>query len=240
MDGFDEEAPGQLPARWNGGRTAYACADGKTVLVHSRAFRPATEREEKNFRFTERSTRTHTFARNAVSYGPRSALTVSVSGTAFSRDMSRIASERNKVCKAKTVVFPRTVRAVDARVFICSPLRAAVLNEGLEALGGCENDRTRHHGGPFYLTLLRKVALPSTLRVLGNRTFSNCELLERVEFRGESSLARIGCYCFANTLLEEIELPSTLWEMEEDELGECPRLRTVWVGDGFALTWRDT
>ena len=99
----------------------------------------------------------------------------------------------------------------------------------------CENDETRHHGGPFCLTLLRKVALPSTLRVLGSRTFSNCELLERVEFRGENSLARIGCYCFANTLLEEIALPSTVREMEEDALGECSCLRTVWVGDGFAL-----
>ena len=44
---------------------------------------------------------------------------------------------------------------------------SAVLNEGLEELGECRDDAD----GVFRWTGLKRVMFPSTLRVIGNRTF---------------------------------------------------------------------
>ena len=72
---------------------------------------------------------------------------------------------------AKTVTFPKTIREVQDDAFQGKAVISAVLNEGLEKLGECQDDCDE---GAFRDTQLQQVILPSTLQVLGNNTFSEC------------------------------------------------------------------
>lgn len=109
---------------------------------------------------------------------------------------------------AKTITFPKTIREVRDDVFAHMTVRAAVLNEGLETLGKCRSDS---HNGVFAGTRLRHVALPSTLQVLGDRTFAECKKLREVAFEKGSRLKSIGKYAFSYCYsLKRIGLPETL------------------------------
>lgn len=106
-----------------------------------------------------------------------------VSGTEATRDLSQIvAGDKN----ARTVTLPNTVRKVRDRAFAGSGrLRSVVLNDGLETLGEYQG---RNGGGAFSGTGLRQAELPSTLRVLGDKTFCGCEQLKHVTFAKNCAL----------------------------------------------------
>ena len=172
-----------------------------------------------------------------------------ISQTRFYRDMSRVTRSAENI---KTVTFPRTVRKVSTYAFRKTVALSVVLNEGLETLGECRNDR---RVGIFYDTSLRLVKLPSTLRVLGDGTFANCKALRNVTFEKGSQLknigecafadcynlrritlpeglATVGFYAFESSGLEEIMLPGTLKKTMWDIFYGCARLKTVYVQDG--------
>ena len=113
-------------------------------------------------------------------------LLLSVSGTEFGRNMSRIMRGAKDV---RTITFPSTVRGALDGAFADTNFLSAVLNEGLETFG---EYRTYYSEGIFRNTKLRQVALPSTLRVLGDRTFYECESLREITFEKESRLKCIG------------------------------------------------
>lgn len=56
----------------------------------------------------------------------------------------------------------------------CKNLKRALLNEGLERLGGCEDEDHKLHGGAFSNTAIQEIALPATLVTLGDNTFRYC------------------------------------------------------------------
>ena len=73
-----------------------------------------------------------------------------IAETEFSRDMSSIEKGPKS---ARTIAFPSTVRAVrDGAFYENDLLRSAVLNEGLETLGGCCDIKEKSHRGVFYYT----------------------------------------------------------------------------------------
>ena len=77
-------------------------------------------------------------------------LSVFVSETEFDRVMSQIMTGSRST---RTIMFPSTVIRVQEGAFEDSPLlKSAILNEGLERLGECEEEGYDYEDGVFYNT----------------------------------------------------------------------------------------
>ena len=134
-----------------------------------------------------------------------------VSGSEFDRNMSQIvAADVN----AKTATFPNTARRVLDRAFADTSLRSAVLNEGLERLGGHREECRNRYVGVFCNTKIQKITLPSTLRVLEDDIFDNCRELKSVTFREGSRL-------------EEITIPSSVITILDEAFSNCKALTKI-------------
>ena len=190
---------------------------------------------------------------NRVRYGrSQKEARLFVSGTELARDMSCVVRGARS---SKTIAFPSTVRKVLDGAFLYTSVRSVVLNEGLETLGKYLGLR---RAGVFSFTRLKQVALPTTVRALGNAVFYGCGRLERVAFRGESGLEKIGdsafegcgslrrvaprkesrlrkvCdNCFSGSGLEEFVVPAELKEMGDNVFRGCGNLRRVVLGEGM-------
>ena len=166
--------------------------------------------------------------RSGISYractgGGRSPLLL-VSGTEFDRELLRI----ERVAEgAATVIFPNTARGTLEGAFENSSLRSAVLNEGLERLGGCEDEDDNSHDGIFRNAEIRQVTLPSTLRVLGDCAFDRCRELSRVAIREDSALERIGAHSFSESVVEKITIPRTTKAVSANAFEKCENLKIV-------------
>ena len=101
---------------------------------------------------------------------------------------------------------------------------------------------------------LRRVILPPTVRVIGERAFEGCSRLREINlpdglervgngaFRGcgslywitlPKSLRAIGRGAFCHTALEYLELPSSLTEIGEFAFADCKQLTCVTGGEGL-------
>lgn len=152
---------------------------------------------------------------------------VFVSGTELARDMSRVIRGARST---KTTTFPSTVRKVLDGAFSDTSVKSVILNEGLEVLGECG---ARNCRGVFSWTRLRLVALPSTLRMIGNRAFYDCKRLRRATFCEDSRLQKIGELCFCWSGLEEFTAPSLLREMGWGAFEACGSLKWVTLNEGL-------
>ena len=82
----------------------------------------------------------------------------------------------------------------------------------------------------FSGTQIRRITLPSTLRVLGNGAFDSCKYLDRVGSRqtiratGPGEGLREPCH-------GEAVLPDTLEKVGRYAFANCHRIRMIWVGD---------
>ena len=90
--------------------------------------------------------------------------------------------------------------------------------------------------GPFQESGLKSVKFPTTLKRIETETFANCENLKGVEIL--KGVEYIGINCFSSSRIEEITLPDTLREINEDALKYCWSLKTVWAEEGCALDVR--
>ena len=130
---------------------------------------------------------------------------VSVSGSEFDRNVSLVTWGAKG---AKTIIFSNTVGEVQDGAFANAVLRSAILNEGLETLG---KHQSYCCNGVFSNTRLRRVTLPSTLRVLGSNAFERCVNLREAMFEKNSVLKKIGENAFRNcSRLKSICLPEGL------------------------------
>lgn len=128
----------------------------------------------------------------------------------------------------ESIRMPRSVKAICQGAFCkCKNLRKAVLNEGLEVLGG--NDGCCD--GAFGSSALDSIELPSTLRTIECRTFWFCENLRSVQL--PDGLEKIGAWCFESSGITEIVLPKSMQEIDEYAFGECKGLKTVILNDGL-------
>ena len=104
------------------------------------------------------------------------------------------------------------------------PLESVVLNEGLEKLGECTSDGKDYNKGVFCYTRIKRITLPSTLRVLGDGAFYGCNRLKRVTFAEGSQLEQIGPHCFSSTAIEEFQAPPSLREIGCEAFSSCSSL----------------
>ena len=139
---------------------------------------------------------------------------------------------------AKTVALPNTVREVrggksseeDDGEVLPWVLESVVLNEGLERLGGCMDEDNERHKGFFCGSRVRRVTLPSTLRVLGDNTFYDCYHLKMIISRQKTQTRA------ANGALREVRsgeamLPEALETVGYSVLNGCPEIKQIWVGN---------
>ena len=206
---------------WEDGRAAYACADGVEARIPDRG--PGEEDQVRPGR-AEGAARACPASRNAIVYRPgrgdTGSLRLFVAGTELDRGVSAVV---RVAARTKTMTFPGTTREARNSAFSgvyeeLRALRSVVLNEGLEALGGCSDGDSDPRYGVFTDTQLRQVALPATLRQLGDRVFSHCRRLCRVVLRGQAPGAD-----------GEAVLPAALEKVGSYMFYKCPLIRAVWV-----------
>ena len=96
--------------------------------------------------------------------------------------------------------------------------------------------RKEVEGGVFVKSAIRSIRLPSTLKRVEAMTFLNCENLKNITM--PSGVEYIGEACFDGTSAEEITLPGTLREINNDAFRGAGRLRVIWVEGGCAADMR--
>lgn len=131
------------------------------------------------------------------------------------------------------MTFPNTVKAVLDGAFQGASLRSVVLDAGLETLGKCKGTCSYTCSGAFSQTQLRRVAFPSALRELGDRTFLGCKELRRATFTEGSMLEKIGRDCFACSGIEEFTAPRSLREIGQKAFANCAELQRVMLNEGL-------
>ena len=156
-----------------------------------------------------------------------------VSETEFDRSMSQVVKGSRG---SKTITFPSTARSVLECAFQGTPLRSAVLNEGLRELGSLGDDRFPLRGMAFSGTQIRKIVLPATLRVLGRSALQGCERLRSVTFAPKSRLEKIGALCFSGSGIERIAIPKGVREIRDSAFRECENLKEVVFDKGSRLS----
>ena len=125
---------------------------------------------------------------------------------------------------ARTATFANTIRDIRDDAFSWADVLLSVeMNEGLETLDAPEESPR----GIFSGTGIRSVAIPSTLRVIGESTFHGCEELERVWVPERSALEEIGCSCFSKSAVRELVVPRNVTRMGRSAFRGCGSLRRV-------------
>ena len=180
----------RTPKRWDVAHMRYSCADGAEICVPGTAFQhfcakdegpDAPEGQKSSPERPERkSVLRYGIAQKRIDRGQRLQTRLFICGALLSRDTTVL--ERGPET-AKTVAFPNTTREILDGAFAKTALRSIVLNEGLERIGGRQEDDGGSHEGAFCSTQIKKIALPSTLKLLGDYTFSRCENLGQVASR---------------------------------------------------------
>lgn len=155
-------------------------------------------------------------AYKARRYCPSSLVIIFVPKTEFDRKMSQISRRPND----KTITFPNTVKNVPAGAFQYTPLRSVILNEGLESVQRIS----------FVSTRIKHITFPSTLRVLEDNAFLNCQSLCQVAFR--RAVNTTGDDEELQGLLRgEVMFPDSLQRVGSSIFARCPEIKVIWTGD---------
>lgn len=133
----------------------------------------------------------------------------------------------------ESVVLPASIREVSQGAFAeCENLKAAEFGEGLEVLGA--NERSAKGvllNGVFEGSALEDVKLPSTLRKIEYRAFTDCRNLKRVAL--PEALERIESECFSKSGLESVRFPPALRAIAESAFRKCGELKEVAFSNGL-------
>lgn len=129
---------------------------------------------------------------------------------------------------AKTVTFPNTVRKVLDGSFRNMPLKSAVLNEGLQVLGGLKGEDGNNHRGVFSNSQIRDITFPSTLRVFGDETFNSCKYLSRVASRQKASVEADGTR-LAELCHGDVVLPAALEKVGPYVFNSCSEIKVIYI-----------
>ena len=94
----------------------------------------------------------------------------------------------------------------------------------------------------FNSAKIEKLIVPSCMKVLGDRAFSECRCLREVIFEPGSKLERIEACCFDRCNLTKIVLPESVQYIGEFCFSDCLNLREVVIPrsvrkiDGFTFS----
>ena len=219
--------------RWDAKHTAYKCTDCGDVHIRQ------ILRKEKPVQKGSGKAPDQAAPASMIGYcinarRRKAQVQVFASGAELSRDISQLARGASD---ARTVTFSKGVLRLRDRVFADSEqLRSVVLNEGLETLGEYQGPNCR---GAFRGTKLRSVAVPKTVRLLGDHTFQACAELKCVTFAEGSALEKIGELCFSGSGLEELVLPMALKQVAGSAFSDCGSLRKITAEEGCAANLSD-
>ena len=159
-----------------------------------------------------------------------------ISGVEFGRDMKMVFGGPGDV---RTVTFPNMVRTVRQGSFHnVESLRSVTLNEGLETLGTEERSLDQFtYCGVFQESGVRKVKLPSTLKVIKNEAFMGCGNLKGVQL--PDGLAEIGLRAFRASGLESIATPESVRTIHQSAFYKCPNLKKAVLNEGLETLGTD-
>ena len=195
-----ETRTGRPKRRWNKEREKYVCTNGVRVWVKVGLLK------------------------SGVGYLINRPARLFVSGTEFCRDMSRVEGATRKI---KILALPNSVKEVADGAFQYTYLESVILNEGLERLGVFYGEDDNRRKGVFSYTRIKRIVLPSTLRVLEAYTFSCCTYLSKIATRQTTQAGG------ANDALRDLRcgeavLPAALEKVGTCILIRCPEIKVIW------------
>ena len=128
-------------------------------------------------------------------------------------DLGRVLCVASYVGKGGNVVIPEGIQKI-----VGSAFKDKVLVSGVSFPEGL----LRIDDTAFYGTGIKKVKFPSSLKFLGNYSFSHCSSLSKVDLKSASQISSIPMFCFHNsTALSDILLPTSISFIGEFAFAGC-------------------
>ena len=81
----------------------------------------------------------------------------------------------------------------------------------------------------FSKTLIKKIKIPSEVKIIGKGAFFRCEELQRITFSEDSQLQTIEDYAFKNTSIKSIAIPSKVTDLKDNWSVEMKYLQKIIV-----------
>ncbi len=140
--------------------------------------------------------------------------------------------------KLATVTLPKQVRRIGREAFYKCPVSSLALPEGLESIGerAFAFDSAyalQQYGVNKYVSKLRNLKLPASLKVIEKEAFLANDALSSVSFAKGCGLEEIGESAFAYCLrLGSLEIPNSVRTVGDSAFNRCVTLRNVTVGAG--------
>ena len=131
----------------------------------------------------------------------------------------------------KTLYIPANIREIEIRTFVGCDMDEILFasNSILEKISSNPNGLTSYIDGAFgSCKNIKRVDIPESVIIIGEKAFSYCTNLETVSFGQNSKLQTIGDGAFAGcTSLKEIEIPASITVLYLSAFSECDNLKTI-------------
>ena len=162
---------------------------------------------------------------NISIYDPSGVIPVTIAG-----DVS-YGSGRYTSIPMKTLYIPANIREIEIRTFGGCDMDEILFasNSILEKISSNPNGLTSYIGGAIgSCKNIKRVDIPESVIIIGEKAFSYCTNLETVSFGQNSKLQTIGDGAFAGcTSLKEIEIPASITVLYLSAFSECDNLKTI-------------
>ena len=162
---------------------------------------------------------------NISIYDPSGVIPVTIAG-----DVS-YGSGRYTSIPMKTLYIPANIREIEIRTFGGCDMDEILFasNSILEKISSNPNGLTSYIGGAFgSCKNIKRVDIPESVIIIGEKAFSYCTNLETVSFGQNSKLQTIGDGAFAGcTSLKEVEIPASITVLYLSAFSECDNLKTI-------------
>lgn len=131
----------------------------------------------------------------------------------------------------KTLYIPANIREIEIRTFVGCDMDEILFasNSILEKISSNPNGLTSYIDGAFgSCKNIKRVDIPESVIIIGEKAFYGCTNLETVSFGQNSKLQTIGDGAFAGcTSLKEIEIPASITVLYLSAFSECDNLKTI-------------
>lgn len=131
----------------------------------------------------------------------------------------------------KTLYIPANIREIEIRTFVGCDMDEILFasNSILEKISSNPNGLTSYIDGAFgSCKNIKRVDIPESVIIIGEKAFDVCTNLETVSFGQNSKLQTIGDGAFAGcTSLKEIEIPASITVLYLSAFSECDNLKTI-------------
>lgn len=162
---------------------------------------------------------------NISIYDPSGVIPVTIAGNVS------YGSGRYTSIPMKTLYIPANIREIEIRTFGGCDMDEILFasNSILEKISSNPNGLTSYIGGAFgSCKNIKRVDIPESVIIIGEKAFSYCTNLETVSFGQNSKLQTIGDGAFAGcTSLKEIEIPASITVLYLSAFSECDNLKTI-------------